>query len=223
MTRPLDLIGLKFNRLTVKQRVENGSSGQSRWLCECECGNESIVGGTQLNQGKTKSCGCLTKEKIGALNKSHGQTIGRKTTKTFNSYRGMKARCYDPNNSHYIHYGGRGIQVLEPWYSSFEEFFKDMGERPEGMSLERIDINGPYCKENCKWENSTNQAFNIKKKSNNTSGRSGVKRSKNGQKWIAMIGKNGKKHYLGTFDTYEEAVEVREKAELEMYGFIKNE
>lgn len=220
MTRALELTNQKFERLTVISRAENSKQGQTRWNCVCDCGNESTVAGTSIIKGLTKSCGCLNKEKIGALNLSHGQTVGRKTTKTLNSWRGMKARCDNPNDTRYHMYGGRGIGYQESW-ASFEKFYADMGDRPEGMSLERIDVNGNYCKENCKWETLSRQAYNINLRKDNPSGRTGVKKSQSGLRWKASIRHENINYHLGTFDTFEEAVTAREEAEMKFYGYTK--
>lgn len=220
MTRALDLIGRKFERLLVVSRAENTENGQTRWNCVCDCGNESTVIGSSLTLSKTKSCGCYNRDLIGALNLRHGQTLGYTSSKTYNSWRGMKERCTNPNNSHYPFYGGRGIGFPEDWLA-FDSFLEDMGERPEGMTLERIDVNANYSKENCKWETLTNQAYNITLRKDNPSGRTGVRRSANGKKWHASIRKDNKSYFLGSYETFEDAVEAREKAEIEMYGFNK--
>lgn len=220
MTRVIDLVGQEFGLLTVVERVENSKTGQARFRCSCTCGGETISYGASLRRGESKSCGCLRLEAISKVNLTHGHNVGRISSKTRNSWRGMKERCDNPKNSHYPMYGGRGISYTPEW-KFFQSFLDDMGERPEGMTLERIDVNEGYSKENCKWDSLSNQAFNINIKSNNKSGRSGVWPSRNGLRWLAFIGKLGKSHYLGTFDTFEEACEVREKAELEYYGRIK--
>lgn len=220
MTKALDLIGKKFERLLVLSRADNNSFGQTRWNCICDCGGESVVVGSSLMQGKTKSCGCYNKDMIGAVNRTHGHNSGRKSSKTRNSWRGMKERCTNPKNSHYLFYGARGIGFPDEW-AKFENFLADMGERPEGMTLERIDVNLSYSKENCKWDTLSNQAYNITLRKDNPSGKTGVRPSRNGEKWNAYIRKENKSYFLGSFSTFEEAIEVREKAELEMYGFNK--
>lgn len=217
MTKAHELVGMRFNRLTVMSRVENSNKGTSRWLCLCDCGSQSVVGGTKLVKNLTKSCGCIVLEMISNLNKSHGMT----DAPTYNTWRGMRERCTNVNNSHYSFYGGRGITICDRWLESFENFYEDMGEKPEGLTLERIDIDGNYCPENCKWDTPTNQAYNTSKKSNNTSGRTGVGFKKEKQKYFATISKDKQHFWLGFHDTFEEAVEAREKAELELYGFTK--
>lgn len=120
----------------------------------------------------------------------------------------------------YIDYKNKNIKVCERWYK-FENFYADMGERPEGMSIDRIDPYGNYCPENCRWADTTEQTYNQTRRCNNTSGRTGVRFRHERGKWEARIGYYGKKKILGMFDTFEEAVAAREKAELELYGYNK--
>lgn len=221
MSKALDLKDQKFGRLLVISREANNKYKQSVWLCQCECGVRKLIKGTQLNKGGTKSCGCLQKDVLRERSTTHGGTKGRTCSKTYNTYRGMKSRCYRERDTHFYLYGAKGIKVCDRWLESFENFYEDMGERPEGLTLERKDPTKDYEPSNCKWENITGQNYNIGVKSNNTTGRTGIRQSRNGEKWLAFISKDCVKYYLGTYDSYEEAIEVRELAELELYGFIK--
>lgn len=147
-----NVIGLKSERLTVIKELPNRKSGKysKRFvLCKCTCGNEKAIRLEDLvrQNDPTKSCGCLRKEKIIESVKTHGMA-GSKTYKTWS---GIKDRCYNPKCDYYYCYGGKGIKVSDEWRKSFETFFKDMGEAPPGYSIERLDINKDYCKENCKW------------------------------------------------------------------------
>lgn len=141
-------------------------------------------------------------------------------TRAYERWVRMRDRCYNVNNKDYSNYGGRGIRVCDRWLESFENFYEDMGDSPDRMSLDRIDVNGDYCKENCRWSDYRNQAYNKRKQINNTSGRTGVYQSKNG-KWWAEIKNNGCTECLGTFMTFDEALAVREAKELEYYGYTK--
>lgn len=215
MTKVLDLVGHISGLLTVVERLENNKKGSSVWKCICKCGNESTCTGSVLKNLKTKSCGCLTKEKIGNLNRTHGKTSSRE----YNSWRGMKERCDNTSNSHYHLYGARGISYSDDW-ESFDVFLKDMGECPKDFQLDRIDVNLGYSKENCRWVDKTIQAYNIRLKSNNKTGRTGVSLRKNG-KYYASITVYKKVIFLGTFVNFEDACKAREAAELRYYGVTK--
>jgi len=148
-----DLTGQKFGRLTVIERAENIPSGKTWWLCQCKCGNQTIVRSDSLKGGVTKSCGCLHKELSFERCKQrmkHGHSMVNIVSKTYSIWRNIIQRCNNPNCRNYKNYGGRGIKVCDKWLK-FEDFLQDMGEKPEGLSLDRVDNNGNYCKGNCRW------------------------------------------------------------------------
>lgn len=155
------------------------------------------------------------------INQKHGQY----KTKTYASYRAMIQRCTDEDHKSFPSHGGRCISIcslwLEPQGLGVLNFVADMDERPEGMTLDRIDVNGNYEPENCKWENYSNQNFNQTLSSNNKSGKSCVIWDKERSLWMAYITKDRKRIQLGRFASFEDAKSVREKAELELFGFIK--
>lgn len=128
---------------------------------------------------------------------------------------GMIQRCYNPNTNRFKNYGGRGIEVCERW-RDFRNFYNDMGLKPKGMSLDRIDNNKGYSPENCRWSSHTIQARNKGLSCRNKTGIKGVSLTKNGM-FYAYIGVNKKLKGLGTFKTLEEAKEVRKKAELKYW------
>jgi len=216
--KKIELSGKKFNRLLVIEETDIRRGGSIVWKCLCDCGNESLVSSKHLVKFKTQSCGCLGLQR---LDEGRITTHGAAGTYEYASWKAMRARCLNENNKKFDRYGGRGISVCETWLNSFENFLADMGYAPDGMTLDRIDVNGNYCKENCRWTDIYTQNFNQGMCKNNTSGKTGVSWSEERQKWVASICLNNKPTSLGRFDTYEEAVEVREKAEMEYMGVTK--
>lgn len=149
--------GDRFGRLVVLRRDRN-LGRQAAWLCECDCGYVAIVRGTCLRLGRVRSCGCLLREHPG-MKPRHGMT----GTPTWNSWSSMLARCTDPNATGWKHYGGRGIRVCPQWQrgpGGFERFLADMGTRPVGTSLDRIDNEGNYEPSNCRWATPKEQRSN---------------------------------------------------------------
>lgn len=163
MGKKLELTGQKFHRLTAIKSLGAPAPGKSiLWLCECECGNKVAVGSTSLCNGNTKSCGCLNRDRTIQRNKDktkHGHYVGNKMSPTYQSWTEGKRRCRDPNHHAWDNYGGRGITWPVYW-DPFEPFLGDMGERPEGTTLGRIDNNKGYSRENCRWETDLEQGRN---------------------------------------------------------------
>lgn len=203
----VDIAGKVFGRLKVLG-FSHTEKGRSKWLCKCRCGNEVTLVGKDIKNGNTSSCGCLVIENAKGLNKSHGMT----ETPEYNIYMLMKARCNKPNDRQWKNYGGRGIKICKRW-NSFEQFFKDMGERPgKGYSIERLNNNKGYCKANCVWATTKQQARNKRGRSGCSSKVKGVGLHKASGRWRARINADGKEVFLGSFKEEEGAISARKKA-----------
>lgn len=161
-SRTNDLLGKRFSRYVVIAKAEpyynkDGTIQCAGWLCKCDCGNVKRVRGNSLVMNKTKSCGCANREKP-----SNNITHHMSNSIIYMKYKGMKARCYNPNCKAFKHYGARGILVCDEWVNNFESFYQwsIANGYSDKLSLERIDVNGNYEPTNCKWILFKEQAFN---------------------------------------------------------------
>lgn len=158
MPKLKDLTGIKFNRLTVIERVENDKHGKARWLCECDCGNFTTASSGDLKSGNTKSCGCFISDITKARNTKHGKS----TTRIYTEYQTMKARCYYPKHSYFHLYGGRGITVCDEWLNDFQTFYNWAMSHgyADNLTIDRINTDGNYTPENCRWVTNKQQQNN---------------------------------------------------------------
>lgn len=160
----MDLTGQKFNRWLVIELAEptfnKKGCVEQRWKCRCDCGTERVVLQASLRSGKSKSCGCLNKEMAGSLRRTHGLT--NKSNGLYSIWNGMKRRCYCKKSPDYPDYGGRGITVCGEWLHDFQAFYdwSMKNGHKKGLSIERKDVNGNYCPENCCWIPLKDQAKN---------------------------------------------------------------
>jgi len=152
---PLNLVGLKFGRLTVLSLDKTDTTKNSKWFCLCDCGVKTSVYRPCLVQNHTKSCGCFSVEQFKIRSTTHGMS----NTPAYKRWEDMHTRCYNSNTRSYKNYGGRGITVCKEWHC-FEAFYSDMGSPPKGMSLERKNNNEGYNKKNCKWATPKEQSNN---------------------------------------------------------------
>ena len=163
-----DLTGMRFGRLVV---VEQGKT-RCYWICRCDCGTIREIYVSNLRRGATQSCGCLHREIISRKFTTHGHARSHAVTSTFACWASMLSRCQCATNKRYKIWGGRGIKVDDRW-NDFSNFLSDMGERPsKDYSIDRIDNNGNYCKENCRWATMKEQ-----------------NRNRRDNRWITIAGK----------------------------------
>lgn len=164
MNQRLEIIeqvnGKKFGRLLAVEYVGPNGNGERMWKCQCECGKTKVVKGSSLRSGATKSCGCYKKECNSiSRNIKHGMTKKGSPRNCYTSWVSMRTRCKNRFHKAYHRYGGRGIKICKRW-DDFQNFLADMGMRPEGMELDRINNDGDYEPSNCRWATCKQQGRN---------------------------------------------------------------
>jgi hypothetical protein len=213
MGKFVDITGTRFGRWLVLSK--SCTSGKNlKWKCICDCGTEREVFGFLLKNGDSTSCGCYNREVVISKQTTHGMT----KTRPHNIWTSMKYRCKDTDQPNY---GSRGITYCTEW-EEFEVFWRDMEDGYEdGLELDRIDVNGDYCKENCRWVDKNTQQYNRRKSPLNTSGRTGVSYYSSRCQWEAYITVKGDFIKLGYFNDFDSAVEARIAAEIKYFGEVK--
>lgn len=163
IAKRVDLTGKRFGRLVVICRAGKGKGWQSLWLCRCDCGSFVVVRHSSLTSGNTKSCGCYHRDYTAITHTKHGH-FGDRLYFVWNT---MKGRCNNPNNQKYKDYGGRGIKVCDEWANDFMSFYiwaMNNGYDPDApygvTTIDRIDVNGDYCPDNCQWVDMKTQSQN---------------------------------------------------------------
>ena len=159
-SRALNIAGQRYGRLVAIEEASRTPAGLMTWRCVCDCGGEVIVRGSSLRSGNTKSCGCHKLAVSATLHMRHGACSGGEEDDVYVVWKGMRQRCLNPNNPSWPYYGGRGIKICQQWQDNYRAFARDMGVRPRGYTVERINTNGDYEPDNCIWATRKRQSRN---------------------------------------------------------------
>lgn len=214
-------VGSVYGKLTItgtdQKYVTSGGYDYKVYPCSCECGGTRNVRKSHLKSGKIFHCGCIRFTKDGAQHETH--TL--RDTPIYHSWFAMKQRCTNPNMEMYQNYGGRGIS-FDPNWETFMGFYKDMGDSfKNGFSLDRIDVDGNYCRNNCRWSDDHIQGYNRRFSNKNKSGKTGVLWDKKSNKWRVKFrvpgGQQINKWYVYLWD----AVYERMLLEQQYHGIVK--
>lgn len=203
--------GMRFGRLVVLSELPERRRASRVYRCLCDCGNTVDVVSTSLRNSNTRSCGCLRNDPVvrerqsasASRNIRHGHARRNQSDPTHNSWENMKRRCLSPRYKRYAQYGGRGIKICDRWLGpdGFPNFLADMGKRPQGLTLDRVNVDGNYEPGNCRWATNLEQQRNRQPtgpRKTNTSGFHGVTHSAAGG-WQAEIRYDGHRRYLGYY------------------------
>lgn len=200
-SRIKDLTGQRKNQLEILHMLNHVKNGQRIWLAKCDCGNLTEVKSNSFTAGLKRSCGCLAKHNARKTEKSHG----RRKTPEYISWLLMRKRCCNISCPDYVDYGGMGITICEEWENDFKRFYQDMGDKPHrDCTLDRIDLEKGYFKENCRWASPYIQARNRRGRRNTSSKYKSVQ--KEGEKWVAIFSLGSiKAKRIGVYENEDEA------------------
>ena len=148
-------LGKRYDRWVVVSKSNSNLKGHPKVMCRCDCGTERVVFLTSLRLGRSRSCGCLQKEVAAQMKRTHGMA----GSAVYFTFKDMHRRCYDPRHKSYARYGGRGITVCERWHD-LAKFVADVGEKPEGKTLDRVDNDKGYGPDNFRWSTGDEQQRN---------------------------------------------------------------
>ena len=216
-------VGRRFGRLIITglpyKHATDGGYFYMKYPCKCDCGGARDVRRTKLKSGEVFHCGCVRFTKEGVEHESHEFA----DTPIWRSWLNMKQRCTNTNSPRYHDYGGRGI-TIDPRWDTFVGFYNDMGDTyEEGLSIDRIDVNGNYCKENCRWANDHIQGYNRRISNLNTSGKTGVAWHKATRKWYVRFTPPDNQKEIGELYEYLwDAVYRRMQLEQLYHGKVKD-
>lgn len=198
--RTQTLVGRRFGRWEVRSEALPDPTNRQQFICFCDCGNIRVVRRGNLLKGISQSCGCLNRQHIHEQRFQHGRNT---KDSTYRAWLAMRWRCRKEPWEKYHRYAGRGIRVCKRW-NDFRNFLSDMGERPQGLSLDRIDNDGNYEPGNCRWATHEQQVNNHSHDTHNPC--KGVSWDKSRNRWLAFTSVDGKFKNLGRFSDQEAAV-----------------
>ena len=223
----IDRTGETHNGIKFIRFIKNNKHNKAVWLCQCHCKKEFSVVGSAVVSGNTESCGCTKYSNLTRASgkDSGGYKHGGSDSRLYRVWKGMRARCNNPKTNGYENYGGRGIKVCDEWneeYSVFQDWALNHGYQ-ENLTLDRIELDGMYEPENCRWVDWNTQARNKRAPASNESKVTGVTRRKDMPgKWIIKISiqENNKKktQYVGSTSSLLTAIKMRREAENHYWG-----